>query len=45
MVEGIEGVEGQEASVLKRAIEETCGLSVSRQKLLFKGRFLKVPAC
>lgn len=42
VIDGIKASEGQEISVLKRSIEETCGVPSKKQKLLFKGKFLKV---
>ena len=41
-LENIKIAEGQEVSSLKRVIEETCGIPVKKQKLLFKGNILKV---
>lgn len=41
-VENITACEGQQISLLKRTIEETCGVPAKKQKLLFKGKFLKV---
>ena len=41
-VENIKACEGQQISFLKRRIEDTCGVPAKKQKLLFKGKFLKV---
>lgn len=41
-VENVEACQGEEVAVLKRVIEETCGVPSKKQKLLFKGKFLKV---
>lgn len=41
-VENIKAYEGQPITLLKRTIEDTCGVPAKKQKLLFKGKFLKV---
>jgi hypothetical protein len=41
-VENIKARNGQQISFLKRTIEDTCGVPSKKQKLLFKGKFLKV---
>lgn len=41
-LDNIKSSEGQEISALKRVIEEACGVPSKKQKLLFKGKFLKV---
>lgn len=41
-VENIKACEGQQISFLKRTLEDTCGVPAKKQKLLFKGKFLKV---
>ena len=41
-LENIRVSEGQEISILKRTIEESGGIPVMKQKLLFKGKVLKV---
>ena len=42
VVENVEASQGEEVAALKRVIEETCGVPSKKQKLLFKGKFLKV---
>ena len=41
-VENIKVCEGQQISELKRTIEDNCGVPAKKQKLLFKGKILKV---
>lgn len=41
-VENIKASEGQQISELKRIIEDNCGVPAKKQKLLFKGKMLKV---
>lgn len=41
-VENITACEGHNISSLKRVIEDSCGVPIKKQKLLFKGKFLKV---
>ena len=42
ILENIKASEGQKIVSLKRTIEDTCGVPVKKQKLLFKGKYLKV---
>lgn len=41
-IDNIQAVQGEEVVNLKRVIEDTCGVPSKKQKLLFKGKFLKV---
>ena len=41
-VENLKACEGQRILFLKRAIEDTCGVPAKKQKLLFRGKILKV---